>query len=67
MIVQLCDEKAAAIPGFEASAEIRGDHTDTVVHWDKGKLQEWSREDRPLTTQAATGGAVLVLDSMSDV
>ena len=42
VIAQLCDEKAVAIPGFEASAEIRGNHTDTVVRWTKGKLHEWS-------------------------
>lgn len=33
ILVQIADEEGSAIPGFEASEPIRGDHLDTVVHW----------------------------------
>lgn len=44
VVVQICDEKATAIPGFEASDEIRGDHTDTLVRWAKGRPQQLSQK-----------------------
>lgn len=44
VIVQVCDEKATAIPGFEASDEVRGDHTDTIVRWAKDQTQRLSQK-----------------------
>ena len=44
VVVQMCDEKATAIPGFEASDEIHGDHTDITARWAKGRTQEWSEK-----------------------
>lgn len=38
-VVGLCDEKGAAIPGFEESAVIGGNFPDTVVAWPKGELR----------------------------
>lgn len=55
VVVQLCDEKATAIPGFEASDEIRGDHADTLVRWAKGRPQQLSQKKVCLRIQVRQG------------
>jgi hypothetical protein len=39
-VVQVCDDKSAAIPAFEASEPITGDQLDAVVNWPKANLEQ---------------------------
>jgi hypothetical protein len=40
LVVQVCDENAKAIPGFEASTPVKGDKADVAVQWSGRKIQE---------------------------
>ena len=37
-VVQVCDESGEAIPGFEASQGVEGDHLDVTVGWPSGQM-----------------------------
>jgi hypothetical protein len=42
--VQMCDDNAVVIAGFEASEPIQADQSDVTVHWSGRRIQEWAHK-----------------------